>query len=124
MLRIPYTELVATLQRALLKLGFSPERAALCARLFAETTRDGVYSHGLNRFPRFVAMIRNGCIDIHAQPELRMSSGALSTCPRSMQTAGPRGRLTRLSCACNCLLAKTSASVIPAKRLCRHGKRI
>jgi 3-dehydro-L-gulonate 2-dehydrogenase len=77
MIRIPYTELVETLERALLKLGFMPERAALGARLFAETTRDGVYSHGLNRFPRFVAMIRNGCIDIDAHPELRMNSGAL-----------------------------------------------
>src|SRR5262245_34930913 len=77
MLRVPYRELFDTLQRALLKLGFEPSRAKLCARLFADTTCDGVYSHGLNRFPRFVAMIRNGCIDIRAQPELKASCGAL-----------------------------------------------
>ena len=77
MLRVSYQELFDALLRVLLKLGFEPERARLCAQLFADTTRDGVYSHGLNRFPRFVAMIRNGSIDIHAQPELVMGSGPL-----------------------------------------------
>jgi 3-dehydro-L-gulonate 2-dehydrogenase len=63
MLRVPYQELLSTLARVLLELGFEPERAQLCARLFAETTLDGVYSHGLNRFPRFVNTIRNGSAD-------------------------------------------------------------
>ena len=70
MLRVSYQELFDALLRVLLKLGFEPERARLCAQLFTDTSRDGVYSHGLNRFPRFVAMIRNGSIDIHAEPEL------------------------------------------------------
>jgi 3-dehydro-L-gulonate 2-dehydrogenase len=76
-MRVSYEELLAALERALLKLGFEPDRASLCARLFAETTRDGVYSHGLNRFPRFVRMIRNGSVDIHARPQLVASGGAL-----------------------------------------------
>src|SRR5215510_11595738 len=77
MLRIPYQELFDTLLGVLLKLGFKPDRARLCAQLFAETTRDGVYSHGLNRFPRFVLQIQNGTIDIHAEPELVAAMGAL-----------------------------------------------
>src|SRR5215813_5222529 len=77
MLRVPYQELFDTLRRALLRLGFEAGRAELCSRLFADTTRDGVYSHGLNRFPRFVNTIRNGCVDIHARPELKMSCAAL-----------------------------------------------
>ena len=77
MLRVPFDLLRNTLEQAILNLGFSPDRAALCARLFAETTRDGVYTHGLNRFPRFAAMVRNGSIDIHAQPTLVTSFGAL-----------------------------------------------
>jgi len=68
-LRVPYEELESTLDRAFVKIGFDPVRAKLCARLFAETTRDGVYSHGLNRFPRFLATIENGLVDIHARPE-------------------------------------------------------
>ena len=77
MLRIPYEELERTTAGALRKLGFDSERALLCARLFAQTTCDGVYTHGMNRFPRFVRMIRAGRIDIHAVPEKVASHGAL-----------------------------------------------
>ncbi len=77
MLRIPYQELFDTLLRVLMKLGFEPERARRCAQLFADSSRDGVYSHGLNRFPRFVSQVQNGIINIHAQPELVAASGAL-----------------------------------------------
>lgn len=76
-MRVPFEVLSDELLKALLKLGFEPERAGLCARLFAETTRDGVYTHGLNRFPRFVAMIRNGSVDVAARPERVAGAGAL-----------------------------------------------
>jgi 3-dehydro-L-gulonate 2-dehydrogenase len=68
--KVLYQNLFDALMRALLKLGFEPERAARCAQLFAESNRDGVYSHGLNRFPRFLSMIQSGLIDIQAKPEL------------------------------------------------------
>ena len=77
MARVSYQELFDTLLRVLLKQGFAPERARRCAQLFADSNRDGVYSHGLNRFPRFLSMIQGGLIDIHAQPVLISSSGAL-----------------------------------------------
>ena len=76
MLRIPYCDLESALHRAMLRLGLTGDRAALCARLFAETTRDGVYTHGLNRFPRFAQMIANGQIDVTAEPE-RVSGTAV-----------------------------------------------
>ena len=76
-MRIPYPELSNTLTDILLRRGFARERALLCARLFAETTRDGVYSHGVNRFPRFIRMIGNGSIDIHAQAKLVTKAGVL-----------------------------------------------
>ena len=41
-MRIPFETLQQELQRVLVKYGFSPDRAALSARLFAETDRDGV----------------------------------------------------------------------------------
>ncbi len=77
MIRVPYQEVFDTLLKALLRFGFTPERAQLCARLFAETSRDGVHSHGLARFPRFVRGIRNGLIDIHATPRLVSGRGPL-----------------------------------------------
>ncbi len=77
MKRIPFEEVQATLEGVLRKLGFAAERARACARLFAETTCDGVYTHGINRFPRFVAMIRNGSVDVHAEPQRLAGFGAL-----------------------------------------------
>ncbi|MBB5316167.1 3-dehydro-L-gulonate 2-dehydrogenase [Tunturibacter empetritectus] len=77
MLRVPFDQLHAALLRAMQQLGLTQDRAILCARLFAETTRDGVYTHGLNRFPRFVETIRNGSIDIHAEPNKIAGIGAI-----------------------------------------------
>jgi 3-dehydro-L-gulonate 2-dehydrogenase len=77
MLRVSYAELYESLKKAMEGLGLAGERAALCARLFAETTCDGVYTHGLNRFPRFAAMVANGSIDVHAVPSRTGGVGAL-----------------------------------------------
>jgi len=75
MMRVPYDDLYSALRRACEHLGLRGERAALCARLFAETTRDGVYTHGLNRFSRFAQMTANGCIQVEAEP-IRISGAA------------------------------------------------
>jgi 3-dehydro-L-gulonate 2-dehydrogenase len=77
MLRVPFEDLRSALEQAMLRLGLETDRARLCAQLFAETTRDGVYSHGLNRFPRFRAMVENGSIDVHATPTLTAAFGAI-----------------------------------------------
>jgi 3-dehydro-L-gulonate 2-dehydrogenase len=77
MLRVPYTELYEALRKALLNLGLSEDRAALSARLTAETDRDGIYTHGLSRFPRFSAMVRNGSIDPNAESTLTASFGSI-----------------------------------------------
>jgi 3-dehydro-L-gulonate 2-dehydrogenase len=77
MLRVPYDDLYAALQRAMLRLGLVEDPAARCARLFAETTRDGVYTHGLNRFPRFAEMIANGSVNVDAEPTRIAGLGAI-----------------------------------------------
>src|SRR5882757_2505456 len=77
MIRVPFNELHTALHQAMLRLGLPEERAERCALLFAETTRDGVYTHGLNRFPRFSAMVQNGSIDVHATPALVTAFGAI-----------------------------------------------
>ena len=75
-MRVPFDVLHAALRRALETMGFRADRADLCARLFAEASRDGVSSHGLNRFPRFIETIRNGVVDIHAEPQRVAQPGA------------------------------------------------
>src|SRR5580704_11364307 len=77
MLRVPYDDLYTALLRAMQALGLTPDRAAQCARLFAETTRDGVYTHGLNRFPRFAASVANGSVDVNAEPTRIAGMGAI-----------------------------------------------
>lgn len=74
-MKVPFEELKAQFRRVLLKLDFTEERAALCARLFAENSRDGVYSHGLNRFPVFVQMVKDGLIHVNAEPEKVAQNG-------------------------------------------------
>ena len=67
-MRIPFATLQAEFLRVLLKQGFTRDRAELCARLFAETSRDGVYSHGLDRFPAFIAAVQEGRVDPLVEP--------------------------------------------------------
>src|SRR5438876_4210564 len=77
MLRIPYTDVLDVLLRVLLKLGFEEKRAALSARLFSEASRDGIHSHGLNRFPQYLRMSQSRIIVINAEPEMVKTFGSL-----------------------------------------------
>jgi 3-dehydro-L-gulonate 2-dehydrogenase len=77
MFRLPFAEVARTLEGVLVKHGLTAERAAKCAQLFCETTEDGVYTHGLNRFPRLVKTIQNGSVSATALPERVAGFGAL-----------------------------------------------
>lgn len=62
--------------RALESRGFGPERAGECADMFADASLDGVYTHGLERFPRFARYVDLGYVDPAAEPVPRESFGA------------------------------------------------
>jgi 3-dehydro-L-gulonate 2-dehydrogenase len=68
-MRIPYERMIAEFRRVLLATGFVPERAERAAHIFADASRDGVYTHGLDRFPHFVADVKKGTIERDAAPE-------------------------------------------------------
>ncbi|WP_017730473.1 3-dehydro-L-gulonate 2-dehydrogenase [Nafulsella turpanensis] len=74
-MRVPFAELQQTLEKVLLRYGFSAERASLCATLFAKASLDGVASHGLNRFPLFLKLVEEGYIKVAAEPKLLGSFG-------------------------------------------------
>jgi LDH2 family malate/lactate/ureidoglycolate dehydrogenase len=57
----------------LIKYGVNDDIARACARNLAETSLRGVYSHGLNRFPKIISMIKKGRIKPNSRPE-RISS--------------------------------------------------
>lgn len=77
MTRVSYQTMYETLYGILVKRGFEKEKAELSARLFTDASRDGVYTHGLNRFPKFISSIDRGCVDIHAVPVLKQTLGSL-----------------------------------------------
>ncbi|AKQ45166.1 2,3-diketo-L-gulonate reductase [Rufibacter radiotolerans] len=76
-MRIPYSKLKAELQLILEVHGMSRDRAAICAGIFSDNSRDGVYSHGLNRFPTFIQMLKDGLVKPMAEPERIAKNGAM-----------------------------------------------
>lgn len=76
-IRLQYDELHATLRQALVRAGMEPDRAERCAKMFADATLDGVASHGVNRFPRFMGMIASGLVEVNARPRRVESHGAI-----------------------------------------------
>lgn len=63
MKRVPYETMVKEFKRVLTKKGFSEERGQAAAEIFAQNSLAGVYSHGLNRFPRVISYLEKGEID-------------------------------------------------------------
>src|SRR5476649_2908320 len=76
-MRVPFEILKAEFERILLSLDFNSAKAAQCATVFAENSRDGVYTHGLNCFPVFVQFVKDGLIKIDAEPTKENALGAL-----------------------------------------------
>ncbi|HAA75586.1 TPA: 3-dehydro-L-gulonate 2-dehydrogenase [Candidatus Latescibacteria bacterium] len=67
--RIPFETVHAEFRRVLESVGFTEAKADRTAQLFAENTRDGVYSHGLNRFAGFVRGCQNGKVRLDVEAE-------------------------------------------------------
>jgi 3-dehydro-L-gulonate 2-dehydrogenase len=76
-IRIPYGKMRSEFERILLKQGLAGEQAEKCALIFSANSLEGIYSHGVYRFLRFIDYIEKGYIDVHAKPVLIHASGAL-----------------------------------------------
>jgi 3-dehydro-L-gulonate 2-dehydrogenase len=76
-LRVSASEMELVFCRVLQRLGFGEQPAKTCALIFTQNSLDGVYTHGVNRFPRFVSYVKEGHINIHAVPEMKSRSGCL-----------------------------------------------
>ncbi len=76
-IRVSYDILKSEFQRILIKFGFGESRAEKCAEIFAMNSRDGVNSHGLNRFPRFIKDIVEGHIKPDEVPTLTNKTGSI-----------------------------------------------
>ncbi|TDG36654.1 3-dehydro-L-gulonate 2-dehydrogenase [Pedobacter changchengzhani] len=76
-MRIPHQKMFEAFESILLNNGFTENVANDLATVFAENSLEGVPSHGLNRFPDFIHLCKEGLLDKNATPKLETSLGAL-----------------------------------------------
>lgn len=74
---IPFDELTFRLEQILLSHDFPPAAAKTCAEVFATNSLEGVYSHGLNRFPKFIEYVKEGHVKANQQAVLRHATGSV-----------------------------------------------
>lgn len=70
-------ELFEVLKKGLEKHGVETGTANSCAKLLVENSLDGIYSHGVNRYPRLISYLEKGYIKPNNKPECVKSLGAL-----------------------------------------------
>lgn len=61
-------EMTAEFFRILIANGFTEEKATTCAEVFTTNSIDGIYSHGINRFPKFIEYVKNKLVLVDAEP--------------------------------------------------------
>ena len=103
---VPAVNMEACLENILLKTGFNSERAAEIAKVFTANSIDGVYTHGVNRFPRFISYVKKGIVQKNVLPLLKSKfngieqwdghlgpgiSNAIAATARSMKLAAENG---------------------------------
>jgi len=91
---IAFSEMKAVFKQILIKNKFSEEKADKCAQIFAQNSVEGIYSHGVYRFPRFVDYIKKGYVLADTEPKLVHAVGALEQWNGSL---GP-GPLNAVTC--------------------------
>ena len=77
MMRIPFETMCAQFERVLESRDMEKHDAELCARLIAETSLEGVYTHGANRFASLIKGIDEKRVDVHAHAQMSDSFGTL-----------------------------------------------
>ncbi|MBE7173106.1 MAG: 3-dehydro-L-gulonate 2-dehydrogenase [Williamsia sp.] len=76
-IRIPAQEMQQVFYKILLQQGFQDNKAARCAEIFTDNSVDGIYTHGINRFARFVEWIQRGWVKPENGPVRKGGSHAL-----------------------------------------------
>ena len=75
--RIPFTEAESKLVKILVKHGFSYARAKACAEVFIGNSLDGIYSHGVNRFVKFIGLVKDGHVQPNHDPICKHGIGSI-----------------------------------------------
>ena len=75
-MRVPFEQVKETIKKAFLNVGLTEEQAEECAKIHTQSSCDGVYSHGLNRVPRFCDYVKKGWVNPKSTPQLVKARGA------------------------------------------------
>lgn len=106
--------------RVLEKNGITGEDARLSAKMFADASRDGVHTHGLNRFPKFIASVKNGSVDVTKRA---VKVGEFGSLERWDGRQGP-GNLNAWTCMSRAIeIAKANTVGIVALKNTNHWMR-
>ena len=76
-IHVPALEMQALFNAILLKQGFNNKKAQTCASVFTENSIDGIYTHGVNRFPTFLEYIKKGHVDKDGEAVLQHKFGGI-----------------------------------------------
>ncbi len=77
MILISAVEMQECFNAILLKNGFTNESALQCAAVFTNNSVDGISTHGINRFARFVQYVKDGFVQPGAVPSLQNKFGGI-----------------------------------------------
>lgn len=75
--RIPFGEVESRLVQILEKYGFPQSKAKVCAEIFTGNSLDGIHSHGVNRFARFIGLVKQGYIQPHLDAVCKNKMGGI-----------------------------------------------
>ncbi|RLE05707.1 MAG: 2,3-diketo-L-gulonate reductase, partial [Bacteroidetes bacterium] len=99
---------------------FPEEKARSLAKVFTESTLDGVNSHGINRVPLFIKYVENGVVRIDAEAEKVETIGSIERWDGGL---GP-GILNAMKCTNRAIeLAKLHGMGMVALRNTNHWMR-
>lgn len=76
-IKVAPASMYAEFYRILTGLGFPKRKAEQCAQIFTENSIDGVYTHGVNRFPRFVQYVADGIVKPDEEAKCMHEAGCI-----------------------------------------------
>ncbi|WP_372776269.1 3-dehydro-L-gulonate 2-dehydrogenase [Mangrovibacterium sp.] len=106
-LNIDFKDMRQTFFEILLREKFGEDDALHCAEIFTSSSLDGIYSHGVNRFARFVEYIRKGYVRVDEKPSLIHSLGNIEQWNGNL---GP-GPLNAMHAADRCMKLASQSSI-------------
>ncbi|MFK5972543.1 MAG: 3-dehydro-L-gulonate 2-dehydrogenase [Flavobacteriaceae bacterium] len=74
---IPFDTMQKVLYTLFRNYSFTEEKARLLAKVYSESTLDGINSHGINRVPLFIDYVEKGLVKIDAEAEKAESFGSI-----------------------------------------------